>query len=552
MKIDPADLNIIGTTLSSIAAEMGDVIQRAAYSTIVREARDYSTCITDAQGRMVAQSELIAVHMNSLAAAMDHARRKYDFSTLVPGEALITNNPYENGQHLNDVIIVLPVFHEERLAAFVGVICHHLELGGSVAGSNVHATELYHEGLILPTMRVGLKRDLQGGPIEQILSANVRIPQIVIGDFRAQVSALERGEVLVQALLHRHGMALVEAAMAQWQDYAEQLMRSVIRSIPDGDYRGEDTFDGRGLDDPLVTVRARVTIAGDDAIVDLSESDDQVTWPVNAPIASTHSAVLTLFGALLGPGFPTNDGTYRPVRIVTRKGSVVDPHHPAPVRGRMTSIYRVFTAVKRALGTAIPERLSAAGNDSANLVTFSVRGDDGYRMFTETVAGGNGASQHDDGAEAVAQALTNTANTPIEEIEMNYPFIRILSYGLLPDSGGAGARRGGLGIRREYEVLRDGTLLSTNGDRHCSRPWGLAGGGEARPSSLAVWRDGVEMPIPAASNTSLRRGDRVVLTLSGGGGYGDPKQRGRDQVRADLRSGRISREAARSLYGLED
>lgn len=552
MTIDPADLNIVTSTLYAIANEMADAIQRAAYSTIVREARDFSTCITDASGEMAAQSELIAVHMNSLAAAMDYARAHHDFSTLVPGDAFIVNNPYENGQHLNDVIIILPVFHREKLAAFVGTICHHLELGGAVAGSNANATEIFHEGLVLPLMRVNFARDLDGGPIEKMIMANVRMPDVIGGDYQAQLASLRRGEALMLKLFDRYGVDLVSGVMREIQDQSERLMRETIAAIPDGDYRGEDTFDGPSLSGKLHHVRAHVAIRGSEVTVDLSASDDQVSWPVNAPLASTYSAVLTLFGSLLDGKAPVNAGTYRPIHIVTRKGSVVDPTHPAPVRGRMTSIYRVYTAVKRALAGVIPDRLAAAGNDSSNLITFSHRGPDGYLMFTESVSGGSGGNHLDDGEEAISQSLVNTSNTPVEAIEMRFPFIRVREYGLAVGSGGHGRHRGGLGIRRAYEVLADEVLLSANGDRHESRPWGLDGGTYAASSSLAIWRNGQELRIPAAVTMKLERGDVVVVELCGGGGYGNPRERDRQHVLDDVKSGRVSTDVARDVYGLEE
>lgn len=551
MTIDPADFNVLTNAFRSIAAEMGDIMLRSAHSSIVREAKDCSTCLTDAGGRTVAQSEMIPVHMNSLAAAFDYARRKYDITTLTPEEAIITNNPYENGQHLNDIILLLPVFHEGELCAFTGSICHHLEVGGAVAGSNVNATEIYHEGIVLPTMRINVERDLYDGPVEQILAANVRLPDIVIGDFHAQLSSVLRGRTLMQELIARHGLPLVREAMRELQSYSERMMRETIAALPDGEYYGEDVIDGLQPGDPPVTVRARVRIEGDRATVDLSETDDQVTWPINAPIASTESAVLTVFGLLLGPDVPTNDGTYRPISVVARRGSLLNPVHPQSLRARMTAIYRVVTAVKRALGGAVPEKVAAAGNDCANIITFSQRGPRGYQMFTESVSGGYGAGSRSDGADVVAQSLSNTANTPVESIEMDHDFIRLRSYELIPDSGGAGRHRGGLGIRRVYEITGDNVLFSRNGDRQDSAPWGLDGGQEARRSATTIRRGNETIPVAAAANIMVRRGDVIVVETSGGGGFGNAADRDRALVRRDLEDGRVTREAALATYGLD-
>jgi len=549
LSIDPADFNVLAGCFRSIAAEMSDIMLRSAYSSIVREAKDCSTCLMDADARTVAQAEAIAVHMNSLAAAVPFFREKYDLSKTRPDEMYITNNPYQNGQHLNDIIILMPVYVGDDLAAFTGSICHHLELGGAVAGSNANATEVYQEGVILPSMKIN-EADLYDGPVESILRANCRLPDIVLGDFHAQLSAVMRGRTLMQDLVKRHGLRLVADAMRELQNYSERMLRQTIAGLPDGEYYGEDQLDARTLDGLQSTVRAKVVIKGDEAFVDLTESDDQVSWPINCPVASTHSAVMTVFGMIAGSGVPTNDGTYRPIHIETRPGSVLDPKHPAPVRGRMASAYRTASAVKRALGSVIPDRLSAAGSDSTNIITMSRAGADGYTMFTDSISGGYGAGPGNDGADVVAQMLSNTANTPAEAIEMDHDFVRVKRYEMIENSGGPGRFRGGLGVRRVYEIVKDDVLLSTNGDRIMTGPWALAGGREGSRAMFGVIRDGALIRIPAATNMTVNTGDLVVIEISGGGGYGDPATRDRDAVRRDLLEGRISAEAASEIYGL--
>ncbi len=549
--IDPADFNVITSAFKSIAQEMSDILLLSAYSSIVREAKDCSTCVMDAQARTVAQAEAIPMHMNSLAAAVPHIRAKYDLAAVRETDAFVTNNPYENGQHLNDIIFILPVFHAGELAAFTGSICHHLEVGGAVAGSNADATELFQEGLILPTMRIDIDKDLGDGPVEQIIAANVRLPEIVIGDFHAQISAAMHGRDLLQELFTRYGRELASDCMTGLQDYSERMLRATIAKLPDGEYFAEDRLDGRTLNSPQPVIRARVVIKGDEALADFSASDDQVSWPVNNPVASTHSAVLTVFGQLAGAGVPTNDGIYRPIEVITRKGSMLDPQHPAPVRGRMSASYRAASAVKRALAEAAPELFSAAGADTTNTVTMSQRAAAGYQMFAEIIMGGNGAGSGNDGAEVVAQMLSNTGNTPVEAIEMDQDFVRIAEYALITDSGGAGRQRGGLGVRRTYDILGDDVLISTNSDRHNSTPWGLASGHDGSFVSFTLVRDGEEIRYPGASNIQCRRGDRFVIEISGGGGYGDPKLRERAAVRDDLACGRISQDAAKETYGLE-
>lgn len=549
MSLSPGDFAVVSGALRSVAGEMSEVLMRAAHSTIVRESRDFCTSVLDANGDTVAQAEGTPIQMNSLSAAMEWIHGKYDLATARPGDAFLLNNAYEHGQHLNDIILILPVFDTDgTLVAFAGNIAHHLEVGGAVAGSNAEAREIYQEGLILPSMRIDFERDLYGGPVEQIIEANVRCPDVVLGDLRAQVSSVLRGRARLQVLLERYGQAQITDAMSELQSYSERVMRNVIQQIPDGVYTGDDVLDGEKATDSLVPMRARITVSGSDVEVDLTECADQVAWPINVPVASTQSGTLTLFATLLGPEAITNAGTYRPFTLVTRKGSIVDPIHPAPVRGRMTGVYRMATAVKRALGAAVPQEVAAAGCDSTLTVTLSHRVDGRYDMFTEILAGGNGGAYGCDGAEAIPQILSNTGNAPVEAIERQHRFVRVLEYSLIADSGGAGEFRGGLGVRKRFEVLVDNVLLTTNGDRHQSSPWGLAGGSEGTRTAYIIHRADGPRAVNASGMHTLNKGDVFEMVISGGGGWGPAERRDAARIKADIRNGRVSENAARNHY----
>ena len=549
MRLSPGDFAVISGAMRSAAGEMGEALMRAAHSTIVRESRDFCTSVLDANGDTVAQAEGTPIQMNSLSSALDWISDKYGLETVKPGDAFLLNNAYENGQHLNDIILILPIFDaDDALIAFAGTIAHHLEVGGAMAGSNADATEIYQEGLILPSMRIDFEKDLYGGPIEQIITANVRCPDVVLGDLRAQMSSVLRGKARLLEILERYGREKFITGMAELQDYSERRMRAVIERIPDGVYAGDDMLDGQRAGDPLVPMRAKITVRDDEVEVDLSECADQVVWPINVPLASSQSGTLTLFATLLGPEAITNAGTYRPIKIITRKGSIVDPIHPAPVRGRMTGVYRMATALKRALGVAVPDQTAAAGCDGTFSVTIAYKDGGQYNMFTEILAGGNGGAKGCDGAEAIPQILSNTGNAPVEAIERGHPFVRIREYSLIANSGGAGEFRGGLGIRKRFEILADEVLLSTNGDRHQSDPWGLAGGEPGSRTAYIIHRDGQEIRIDAASNQKLYKGDIFEMVISGGGGWGNPTSREPALIQQDIRNGRITIEAARKSY----
>lgn len=550
MTLDPVTRNILGNNFLAIALEMGTVLLTSAYSSIVREAKDTSACLLDAEGRLVAQAPMIPTHMNSMALAFAWVRDKYGLDGIGPDDAFVLNNPYEMGQHLNDIILFVPAFHDGVLCGFSGSVCHHVDIGGGAPASNAYASEIYQEGLVLPALKVSLSRDLKGGTISQIIGANVRSPDKVVGDFHAQLAAALRGSSLLVRLVEKHGHETVAACMKEVQDHSERVMRQGLRELPDGVYESEDFTDSQDPAAPPVRIHVRVTKRGDEAIVDLSGSDDEVRYPINAPVASVYSSVFSYFISMIGEGTPVNDGSYRPIRIVTRPGSVCEPRFPAPVRSRMAVCYRIFTALKRAFGERVPERVAACGADATNSIAFGYRHPSGYDVYHEVFGGGNGATAIGDGEDCLAQGLSNTANTPVESFETEYGFARVHSYGLAPSTGGAGQFRGGLGCRKVYEILRNGVVLSTAGDRHTTRPWGLEGGGEGSHSRYLIQRGEEIIPLGALTTRPLQKGDLVVCETSGGGGYGDPKKRPRERVSADIAAGRLSAAEAKQVYGV--
>jgi N-methylhydantoinase B len=551
MTVDQVTLNILGSNLLSISLEMGSVLLTSAYSSIVREAKDTSACLLDREGRLVSQAPMIPTHMNSMSLAFGCIRDIYPLSEVGPDDAFVLNNPYQMGQHLNDIILFVPAFHGGELCGFAGTVVHHVDIGGGAPASNAYASELYQEGLVLPALKVSLSRDLKGGTISKIIGANVRSPDKVVGDFHAQLASAIRGAALLVDLVERHGRGTVFAAMRWTQDHSERIMRERLRALPDGIYEGEDFTDSQDPNAPPVRIHVRVEKRGDSALVDLSGSDDEVRFPINAPVASVHSSVFSYFVSMVGEGTMVNDGSYRPVTIVTRPGSVCNPRFPAPVRSRMAVCYRVYTALKRAFGSQLPELVSACGADATNSIAFGHRYAGGYSVYHEVFGGGNGATILDDGEDCLAQGLSNTANTPVESLETEYAFMRVKFYGLARHSAGHGRHRGGLGARKIYEILDDDVTLSTAGDRHTTVPWGLDGGGDGSHCSYTIERRGELIPIGALTTCRLEKGDLVICETSAGGGHGNPLERPRALVVRDLHDGRVSLDEARDIYGFD-
>jgi len=488
------------------------------------------------------------MHMNSLASAFDYLRDRYPLAGIASDEALVTNNPYNNGQHLNDILLFLPVFHDGALHGFTGSVCHHLDMGGT-APLFADATDLIQEGFVIPAIKLRAEGLLIDGPFEEMLAANVRAPEMVTGDFRAQYFACVRGRALLGELIEKYGAETIAACMAETQDYSARIVRAHLAHMPDGEYEGEDFADGHKPGDPPIPVRVRAQIEGERAVVDLSGSSDQVNCPLNSPIASSQSAVYGFFASLMPRGTPVNDGSYRPIQVITRKGSICDPIPPAPVHSRMAVCYAISAALRRAFGAAAPELVAACGDDTSTGIVLSRRDGQGHRIHVEIVGGGNGASARADGEDGIAQCLANSSNMPVEALEANFGFVRVDSYGLIQDSGGVGMHRGGRGIRRRFEVIADGVNLHTTGDGHMTAPWGLGGGDNGTLSTKRVLRGNNTIELSALSTVALERGDIIEVETSGGGGFGDPRERPRERVRADLADGAISAEAARTLYG---
>lgn len=552
--LDPVDYAVISQALLAASREMGTKLVRSAYSNIVREARDASCAILDPAGNIVGQSEMVPMQLGSMNTTLRACLAQYPADTLTEDDFLVNNHPFHGGQHLQDVFIFRPVFIAGELIAFAGSTAHHLDLGGGSAGLNALASDVYQEGLLLPPLKFSLSRDWNGGTFERLLAANIRVPDQTLGDFNAQFAAKAIGIERVRQLCAKYGVASVRATMAELIDYSERLLRAAIRALPDGVYIGEDAGDDiEGSGSPL-WVRAKVTVSGDEMEIDFEGTCAQVGRNINSPIASTQSAVMSCIkGVLIGGDVPFNEGSFRPVTIKVPYGSILNPRPPAPVRARMLPCYRAYDAVMKALAKVVPmpARVIASGFDNA-LITCLARLSDGrYKVCLETYGGGFGASAHGDGADGIAAPLSNTTNSPIESLDMNFDYFRIAGYTLNPDSSGHGRQRGGLGMRRTYEILKDGVDFSLYGDRFEIAPEGLAGGTAGSLSRAEVFRGGKPLEIDLKRGTRLHKGDIVIVSTSGGAGFGNPVERAREQVRDDIDQGIIDRKVAREVYGLD-
>jgi N-methylhydantoinase B len=548
--LDPVDYAVISQALTAAGREMGVKLIRSSYSNIVREAQDGSAALFDRHGNVVAQAELIPMQLGPMSDIFRACAAVVPPDRLGPGDFYINNDPYRGGQHLQDVFIYSPVFFEGELVGFAGSVSHHLDLGGGNPGLTPNAADVHAEGIIFPPSVYNVERDWNGGNLERLIAANIRAPDQTIGDFYAQFAANAVGAERVTGLCRRYGVPKVTQAMADLIDYSERRFRAAVAQIPDGDYTGEDAIDDDGLSDTPLTVRATVSIRGDTVSVDYSGTCPQVSRNLNCPFASTISATLAAVkSALTSPDIPFNEGVKRPVRVTAPAGCLVNPDYPAPVRARMLSAYRCFDAVMKALAQAAPDRVIASGNDTTHSLALSHLSNGRFRVYLEIYGGGFGASPRVDGCDGVDSALSNCTNTPVEATDMDFAHFRVTGYGLVPDSGGAGRRRGGLGLFRSFEALADGVNFACYSDRMKIAPWGLFGGRDGARTSLEIRRGDEVIPLPTKTQIALRKGDVLTLRTAGGGGYGPPEERPGAMIAEDIRQGYVTPEGATAAYG---
>ena len=539
MNVDPIDRAVIGQGLVASAREMGVKLIRSAYSTILREASDGSAALLDRRGNVVAQAELIPMQLGPLGATFRPCAEVVPPDELEEGDFYINNSPFEGGQHLPDVFIFSPIFFEGTLIGFSASVAHHLDLGGGAPGMNPDATDVHQEGLIVPPSRYNMERDWNGGSFERLIAANIRAPELTIGDFNAQFAANAIGGERVRQLCARYGAETVLSVMDSHLAYSERRMRAAIAEIPDGVYRGEDAVDDDGIGSEPLPVRATVTVEGDDVSVDFAGTADQVLLNLNCPFASTVSAALAAVKAVASsPDIPFNQGLARPIAVTAPYGSLLNPRPPAPVRARMIPAFRAFDAVVKALAEAVPDKVIATGFDTTHSICMSRLVDGKYGIYLEIYGGGYGAGPGSDGGDGIDGPLSNCSNIPVESLDRQYDFFRVAEYALRPDSGGRGKFRGGNGLRRRFEILADDVTLAHYSDRYRIAPDGAFGG---EPGDLArtwiVRKNGDRAPVASKTSLRLDRGDVLVTETSGGGGYGDPAERTADRLRMDLESG---------------
>ena len=548
---DTFTFEILRDNCFHLCRDMAMELRKICISTVIREAQDFATAITDRKGRLVAQSIGTPGHYNSIPTAVASLLAKFPAASLSDGDVLMTNDPWVCAGHLPDIVLVTPIFHEDALVAFAATVAHHIDVGGKNPGSTTaNTTEIFQEGLQLPPLKY-----FEAGKLNQavadIIRQNVRIPDVVVHDLECQMAVNQRGAQRINALCAKYGAATVDASFDTAIAGSERLMRQEIEQVPDGVYSFEDFLDDDGVTDAPLRIAATVTVKGDTLTVDFSGSAPQVKGGINMTPSFRDSYTHLAIRCYLDPDIPQNQGCFAPVIITAPEGTIVNPSRTAAVAGRSPMISRVVDVVMGCMAQALPNRAVAGyGGCNAQPVLSGIQPENGrFFIFLDSNWGGLGGRADDDGQTCLSFPQ-NVGNHPIEILESRYP-VRILDYAIRVDSAGAGEFRGGLGSRKDYLLLAD-MDLQVPGDRVKLPPFGLFGGRPAATTRYVRIRDGIETDLQTKHSYELKAGDTLSVQTSGGGGLGDPARRQRDRILDDLRRGYISAAHALKDYGVTD
>ena len=553
--VDPVTREVVASSLVSAAEEMSRALRRSAYSAIIYDMLDYSCAIFGARGELISQAENLPAQLGVMSSVMAHLLRKFGDDGVEPGDIFIANHPYHGATHANDVIIAMPMYAEDRLMGFAATNAHHMDVGGKTAASEAaDAVEVWQEGLLLPIVKLYRA----GEPDEalfDIIAANVRVPKETLGDIRAQIAACSTGERRFAEICGRHGADALQGHIAGMWDSTEAVVRDGLRRMRRGAFHAVGLMDADLYGDGPLRLEVTVTLSGDAVPVKSACTAPQTRGSLNCPLSSTISSVWYAVRCMIAADVAQNEGAYRPITTHVPEGCLLNPVFPAPVSVRHLTEQKVADLMLQALLGACPER-SAAGCSVA-FPTFNITGLDAASgepyMAADIVGGGMGGHAAGDGISAIDTHMGNCAMMSAEALEVEAP-VRVLRTELVPDSGGPGEHRGGLALERRYELLADSANISgryADQTLEDTRPWGAEGGLAGARAAVSLDPGGPQArEIPGKGvDLHLRRGDTFALRSSGGGGWGDPRRRAREQVRADLRDGYITAQQARDVYG---
>jgi N-methylhydantoinase B len=550
---DPFLVEVIKDALAAVGDEMFETLLRTSMSPIIYEVLDFASGLTDARGQLITQGNGVSGFLGMLSTSVQAVLEKWE-GKLDPGDIVVTNDPYiGGGSHLSDVSLVAPIFHSGRLVAFAASKAHWTEVGGMSPGSfTPDSTEVFQEGLQLPCVKIAQKGRLNQALVDAI-AANVRLPEMTLGDLHAQSAAMRVGERRFLEVCDKYGLPTVLDATEASFDHAERLARLELAKLPKGEFVASDLVDDDGQGNGPFPIQVKVTITDDAFVADFTGSHPQVPGPVNTTRTGVISATRVVFKAVVGPDVPVNDGAFRPLQVICPPGTIFSAERPAPVSIYWESLSFASDLVWKALAPHVPERLGAGHLTSVcGTIVGGLHPETGELvLIVEPELGGWGGGIDKDGENGNFCSLDGeTYVIPVEVCESRYGVI-VERFALDPVGAGAGRHRGGLGCVREYRILRDGWMLTATTGRHTTSPWAVDGGHEGSRNSIeVVHADGTTRRFGKVGRYALNRGDLVRVLTATGGGWGNPLERPAERVLEDARDGYVSLEDAERDYGL--
>jgi N-methylhydantoinase B len=552
---DPVTVELVRAAFNAAAERMRITLIKTAYSHIISESLDFGCAIFDRDVQMIAQGIGLPAFQAHLGFPLQATIAERGIESMEPGDLFIHNVPYAgNGNHVNDVTMFSPVYWDNALVGFVAVKAHWSDIGGGVPSSmQVDSTDIRQEGLLFNAIRY-YRRGERNEEVERVIRANIRVESGTLRDVQGCVAVCRAGETYFREILAKYGVGTVRAAVATFMAQSERRTRAALERIPAGVYQATGHFDNDGISrDRPVKVALRITVGGGKITIDFTGTSPQVAGPFNCGAAIAISACRLLVKCLTTPDDPVDEGCFRPLEVILPEGLVVSARAPAPTARYYTPVNLLFELGLRVLAQAVPDQVPAGSYaDQMPTILFGTNPDDGKLFIQGDLnAGGTGARPHADGESGLIIFIGSTArNNPVEVVESRNPYVRVLRYGLRPDSGGAGRHRGGLGIERVYRF--DAPAFGTfTLERSVTPPWGLAGGKDGAVNALEITdAAGRTRSIRKATRHPIAAGDTLRLLTGGGGGWGPPAERDPEAVRRDVAEGYVSPEAARRDYGV--
>lgn len=543
--LDPVTLEVIRNALPAVANEMAADLQRTSYNMMIYEVRDYCVGIVDPEGNILSQNfGALPIFLADLGPAILDGVRMHGRDGFQPGDVLIMNHPYVCGQHLNNVVVYTPFFHQGELVAFFAVRAHWIDIGGTRVGFGFSGTrEIYEEGLQFRSLKI-YRGTEPNQDIFQIITDNVRFAESCLGDLRAQIAACRIGDRGLADLVDRYGLETFLRCVRTIWSQSEALAREHVARMTPGNYQAEALFDSDGVNlDRPVPLKVKVVVAGGEMTIDFSDISDQVPGSINSGQSGAVAAARVAFKSLVAPFSPIDEGCFRPLKIVIPEGKILSATPPSPVGNWSRTLPTVIDLILKALAPSMPNKIAAGHKgDMGGYAFFGTNPRTGRKFLCQTIMGGGwGGRAHEDGENAtVSMCQGDVQNAPVEMQEIYYPVL-VEHHRLREASGGRGKFRGGLGIEISVRVLCD-AFTNINVERQRTAPWGLFGG-ENGATAKALVKQSPEDPgswLTKKPNYSLKTGGSVTFFTGGGGGYGSAKERPCDLVERDRRLGYVS------------